>query len=282
MIETHAFAKCILTGEHAVIRGHDAIVVPLQSFPLKLTYHQTPQEKQTAEDDLIYLLFDHVFTNALEKLNIHPQEIQGSFSLENHITIGTGLGFSAALCVAVTRWLITMGYLTQDKLFSFARELENVFHGQSSGVDIVGAMADNPQLFAQPGDYQAIKCNYQPLLLLTYSGEKSVTKKMVHKVNDFIHEQPKQAEKVDKQMQQSASLAKMALEQTDVGQGTKILAQALQLGCKCFQAWHLISASLANHLKSLFQAGAIAAKPTGCGGGGYVLSLWSDEKLFQQ
>ncbi len=37
-------AKCILVGEHAVIRNHPAITFPLQQFRLLLKYtsHQTP------------------------------------------------------------------------------------------------------------------------------------------------------------------------------------------------------------------------------------------------
>ena len=44
----------------------------------------------------------------------------------------------------------------------------------------------------------------------------------------------------------------------------------------CFEQWGLVTETVKNHQKTLLDAGALAVKLTGSGGGGYVLSLWEN------
>ena len=50
------------------------------------------------------------------------------------------MGGSAALCVGITRFFAHLDYLPQDAIYEFSRSLEDLFHGESSGVDIAVAM----------------------------------------------------------------------------------------------------------------------------------------------
>ena len=59
----------------------------------------------------------------------------------------------------------------------------------------------------------------------------------------------------------------------------RALADAMNQAQHCFHAWGLITPALAAHMQALRNAGAIAVKPTGSGGGGYVLSLWEQQPL---
>jgi mevalonate kinase len=67
--------------------------------------------------------------------------------------------------------------------------------------------------------------------------------------------------------------AQIALE-TDSPKALQQLTSAMNTAAQCFQQWGLVSDSLQQHMKTLREAGALAVKPTGSGGGGYVISLW--------
>ncbi|MGC8107782.1 hypothetical protein, partial [Salmonella enterica] len=60
--------------------------------------------------------------------------------VESTLPVGAGLGASAALSVAVGRWFVSRNAIEETKLFEFCRELENLFHGESSGVDVAVAI----------------------------------------------------------------------------------------------------------------------------------------------
>jgi mevalonate kinase len=80
------------------------------------------------------------------------------------------------------------------------------------------------------------------------------------------------AHAIDRQMAESVKLAQQALE--DTTDGLQNLTQAITQAASCFRQWGLVSESLERHMANLQEAGALAVKPTGSGGGGYVVSLW--------
>ncbi len=63
----------------------------------------------------------------------------------------------------------------------------------------------------------------------------------------------------------------------DEKQGLPLLVNAMQKAMNCFEQWGLMKGSLQIHGQQLLDAGAMAIKPTGAGGGGYVLSLWREK-----
>ena len=59
-------------------------------------------------------------------------------------------------------------------------------------------------------------------------------------------------------------------------EGLELLISAIEQAAHCFKEWNLITAQLQQHINQLQRIGALAAKPTGAGQGGYVLSLWQN------
>jgi mevalonate kinase len=117
---------------------------------------------------------------------------------------------------------------------------------------------------------------WSPKLYLSYSGKRGVTSECVKRVSELRTQNPQVADKIDAQMRESVELAEAALHDT-TPQGFDRLAHALDLARDCFYQWGLCEGALDQHLKVLSRAGAYALKPTGSGGGGYVLSLWREE-----
>lgn len=275
---TETYGKWILAGEHAVLRGCPALAFPLSSRHIRLDFRPGTQtlevnfEGEHGAD--LKLLFHGVIENAMKQLGI-PQPLLGSFVLHSTLPVGTGLGASAALCGAVARWCHAQDWIGDDQIYEFARRLEDLFHGESSGVDLAVSLSAQGIRFIRNGEQRVIETKWWPKLYLSYCGQRGMTSECVAKVKRMFDTHPQLAANLDRQMAKSVELAESSLLATE-SVGLALLKESLELAHACFEQWGLCKGDLAAHIRTLMEAGAIAAKPTGSGGGGYVLSLWSD------
>ncbi|MCB0347867.1 MAG: hypothetical protein KDD37_03485, partial [Bdellovibrionales bacterium] len=187
--------------------------------------------------------------------------------------IGSGLGASAAFCVAVVQLFVHMGWVEANNAFHFAKEIENLFHGESSGLDIAVILEGKPILFNRLEGMQVLDFSWKPNLYLSYSGNRGLTSDCVNKVKKMHEDYSQMAMRVDDKMKQSVDLILKALKGD---KDTFLLKEGIDLGLSCFQDWNLVNANLREHIQILKNHGAMAVKPTGSGDGGYVLSLWQD------
>ena len=217
-------------------------------------------------------LFLQVITKGLLNFGSSLDQIQGEFHIDCNIPIGVGLGSSAAICVAVARWFAAQGYILPAEIAENARELENIFHGVSSGLDIAGVMAQSGVYFHH-GKATEIKQTWQPNLRLSSCGYIGTTAECIVKVQQLWKSNQVLAAQIDAQMQQAVETAKGALIM-DTSTSKQDLAGAMNQAANCFEQWGLINDSLQDHMQTLRKDGALAVKPTGSGGGGFVISLW--------
>jgi mevalonate kinase len=187
--------------------------------------------------------------------------------------MGAGMGFSGAFCVCLTKFFQWKGWIAEKEAFEFARQLENHFHGKSSGVDIAGSLYNTGMYYQMNGECRPVALHWRPHLYLSYSGHVSVTSKCIHLVNEVWERDKIFAQKIDEDMAKSVILAETSLSLTE-DDGLSLLNQAIMLADSCFERWGLINQDLESHTQQLTAAGALACKPTGAGDGGYVLSLW--------
>ena len=336
---TRVFGKWILTGEHAVLRGHPALLFPLTAYHLNLKYQErldwttlqvNPRFPQL--NDFIYHAFKQVMA-----LN-HSSSFAlcnclGTLTIEHHIPRSCGLGASAALCVALSRWFIHEKWLDESQLISFAQQLEDYFHGQSSGADIAVTAHETPVRY-QNATPSPLSLQWQPHIYLSFSGGKRQTRECISQVSHLFENHLTLAKKIDLQMKRSTELAFNALtasyelnaqyrpegfqdatqqsshqaaactkpytrsesskqlSRNVKGDGYRTesrnfhqfsqqrqdqLQEAIELGEHCFKQWGLLSDTYQPYVAKLKQLGAIATKPTGSGGGGYILSLWPEK-----
>jgi mevalonate kinase len=277
-METRAFGKWILAGEHAVLRGSPALVFPVFGKSLTLKYHDDGRDLSVEFDGdhggEMQLLFWGVMEKALEMTSHVRADAKGHFKISNTIPVGAGLGASAALCVGVGRWFEWMGWVKEAGLAEFCRELENLFHGESSGVDIAVALTSRGLHFERSGTRRELHPKWSPLWYISYSGKRGVTSECVSRVKALWQDDPALGARIDRDMRDAVEMAERALAMESPAQGFDLLAEAVNKARTCFEHWNLASGEIGNHIQNLVNYGAYAVKPTGSGDGGYVLSLW--------
>lgn len=279
MFEIKTYSKCIITGEHSVLRGASAVVTPLKDKFLKFIFKPGGKKLDIefqSQSTIIRLLFNNIFNIVLSKISEKVVDIKGKLIIESTLSFGVGLGSSAALCSAVSLWLKELGVISSDQVFNFAKSLEDSFHLESSGVDIAASLSSSSILFSMDSGFKKIQFSGSPFLALSDSGSKGSTKKAVLKVQDWIKNNPELSVKVDNKIQSATELILETKRLTKV-QSLPLFIEAFKISTEAFQQWGLVNSKLQNHIQVLETNGAMATKPSGAGLGGCVLSLWKQK-----
>jgi mevalonate kinase len=260
------FGKCILLGEHSAVRAHPALVFPLSSRALDLSWRQSSGEGLAVDAGDFAPAFRAALGEALRLANAKLPAGAWHFTLTSTVPPQAGLGSSAALSVAIAKFFTELKLLGGD-LYPFALELENLFHGKSSGMDVAAVLSAAPILF-RAGSVEKLTLAWRPRLFLSDTGLRSSTKSCVEKV--IAMNRPD----LDERNANAVLLGRQAL---GLENGRALLGVAMEEALACFRDWDLVPASVEAQLGELKKAGALAVKPTGSGNGGYLLSLWEEE-----
>ena len=121
-----AHGKWILSGEHSVIMNHPAVVFPIPSLKLKLSWKASNvfNIKGNLNTPLIKPFIQEFY-------KAYTQKCDYELLFENSIPISQGLGFSAALCSTLALWAAELNWIHKNHVFKTAQHLENQFHTKS-------------------------------------------------------------------------------------------------------------------------------------------------------
>lgn len=268
--------KWILCGEHSVLRGSGALVFPLKSKSLKLQF--TPSEQNLKivasglHSDQLPFIFSALIDKAQQILSFDKNKISGQLAIENDIPMGAGLGASATWCVALSKFLVSQE-IEIPEVLKLATQLENLFHGESSGVDIAVVAAEQGIYFKRDGTRTPVEFSRQPKFFLSTTGERGLTRDCIEQVQSFIKNNERRGAELDRQMADCVERAREIITNDFTNQ---TLAKVITQAEACFAEWGLITHEMRTHSDLLKKAGALAVKPTGSGRGGYMLSLWEE------
>lgn len=273
MFNIKVHGKWILAGEHAVLRGYPALVFPVSSRYLvaELKNEKGPFALSSGSEDL-NLILNKIFNRALEKINKSFADLKGQLTVQNNVPLGAGMGGSAVLCVTVAKLFRYYGWLEDHEVYEFAKKLEDLFHGESSGVDVAVALANSGLLFYRNGDRKKIILNEKPNWYLSHCGTKGITSVCVSKVKALEQSNPELFKMLDSQMGDCVLKAVEILSNNPMEELK--LIEVINQASSCFEQWGLVTNELQQHMKKIKSAGALAVKPTGSGEGGFVISLW--------
>ena len=243
-----------------MLRGFPAIALPHPKYFLELDF--TPGKILEVQNDNQF-----VVRKLIKKLNKNYGESpRGVLKIENQIPSRAGLGSSAALCVALTRW--HFGEPDQELLIQVATELEHDFHGESSGLDIAVVAMNTPLRFIRGQDPAPIKVLEMPQFNFVDTRIRSNTRDCVAAVVARLAADPA-LEKWDQLMGSATERAIHGLEEGDQREVVRAMNQAQE----CFQAWGLSSQAIQARIAELKANGMDAVKLTGAGRGGFLVSL---------
>ncbi len=265
-------AKWILSGEHTVTRGGKAIALPLNNYQCSIQYENS--ENLDVYHENMEPQYNKIFIEILKKaadfLNINFKDIRGKFLVSNNIKMKSGLGSSAAICTNIANIFKYLGFT--DNPFLLAKHLEDKFHKKSSGLDIAVTMSSKPITFQDNKIQNILNIPFWPHLMLSYSGKKSSTSACADIVKNIFRKDSYLASELDSMMNNASDLCESGLAKSNFDQ----LKNGISLGNEVFKKWGLHNEATSAHINALLHNGAVAAKQTGSGLGGYIISLWED------
>lgn len=271
-MKLYANAKVIVAGEHSVLQGHPALVIPIVKKQLYGNYVANKKFLAICNNNQVENSTDLWHEFLVNASKTAECVLSGEWFLNIDIPIGSGLGFSSALSVLTAKWFARLGHIKNSDIFKFAHTLEQPIHGISSGCDIAGAMHKSPILFSMPNNIFKLNSTWKPALAWTNTSSKSSTKDQIKKVNASL------CYETIENMSQATKNAAIAWQNESIAE----LANAINMAGDSFHSWGLVTKEMADKMAEFKKLGVLACKPTGAGGGGCILSLWDKKNQLQE
>jgi mevalonate kinase len=271
MIQAFAPGKMILSGEHSVVYGHNAIAMAVnRGVTVTLNDCHGPSRCDQADQRL------------KQALSLVLPAFGIDLSFTSDLPIGKGMGSSAALSIALHRALAKKNgeQLSFEEEFKRGMILERFFHGNPSGVDHTVSALGSGVLYQKTKGTPTIEPINIPNIQLVVidSGSAGNTASLVGEVAKNIH-RPSIENSINTMGSITKKIAKeLRKEQIDQ---SKIGALFLE------NHRHLqnigVSTPILDYLvEESMKTGAYGAKLSGAGGGGIVFALADDPRPIME
>ena len=276
-----AVGKVILLGEHAVVYGKHALVLPIPyavtatvsntGTGLSLVVPEWGLSRDIQSDNGNDSGIDDAVKLILRELGIDRDGF--AIHVRSALPRAMGLGSSAAFAVAIVRAFdaaLELG-LDDARVNEVAFECEKFAHGTPSGVDNTLATYARPMLFRNSDklQFRELELAEPPPLVIASSGRSGMTHEQVAGVRARYDQNRAHYTAIFDQIDALSIAGAAALGRADyakLGELMNICNGLLNaIGVSTPQLEHMIG--LARH------AGASGAKLTGAGGGGSIVAL---------
>ena len=275
------FGKAILFNEHFVVYGIPSIVSAIgkhtvakieaydkKELKLEDLRKATPKYKEDKIDqqkDSINRIF--------KKMNIDIAKNGLKITLEGNLYCASGIGASAASCVAIARALSDYFdlSLSDDEINDIAYEGERGYHGTPSGVDNT-ASTFGDLIWFQKGKTNVIEkiIMQNPVeIVIGNTGKVANTVAAVEGVRKRKEKNPEKYQEIFNRAENITYLAKRALQEDDY----KEIGKLMNENHKLLQQIEVSSRELDFLVNVARSQGAIGAKLTGGGLGGNMIAL---------
>jgi mevalonate kinase len=285
------FGKTILIGDQFVLDEVPAIVSAI-SYETVTTVERTDGEGWILEDNRIEVpgykekkkgQQAGSINRILEVMNIDVKKNPIKITVGGNLLAGSGVGASAASCVSLARALnaeFNLGYPIEE-INRVAWQGEFPYHGIASGVDNTASTYGGLLRFWLKNgqqNFEQIKTPNSFEIVLANSGITANTAAL----DEFIERQKKEnPDLFGKRLKTIVSQGidmKMALEAGDLDKVGKIMTENHKLLIDMDMSHEIL-----DYLCNLaLENGALGAKVTGGGRGGYMVALTPGEKLQEK
>ena len=263
----------ILLGEHAVVHGRPALVVGLaRRVSVRVVPRAVPERELPGEDRRVHTAVER----AAAAFAIAPE---AGFAIEvgGDLPVAVGLGSSAALSVALVRALAASAgvLLSAARLDEVAYELERIFHGTPSGVDVAAAARGSALWFeiGPPRRTVPVALARSLTFVVALTGSRHETARTVGSLRERAAAHPEVYAPVFDAIGKLVETARRALEGGDWPK----LGRLMTMNHELLRALGVSTAELDELVARAVGAGAFGAKLTGGGGGGAAVVLAGDD-----
>lgn len=269
----HGNGKAVLLGEHAVVYGMPAIAA---GIPLGASARAEPSasaslriaERHAAQGDGSELAA--ALGQVQAELGTGPHRVE----VDVNLPLGSGLGGSAAIGVAIARALLAARGEpeSRERVLAGAAAWERVFHGNPSGVDAAAAYYGGCIWFTKAAGAEPISVAVPLHLVVCLAGPPASTKEMVDGVRQLGERRPDLLGKSLSGIEALVKNARLCIEAGDVSG----LGQLMNYNQMLLSGLFLSTPDIERACAVAREAGALGAKLTGAGGGGAVIALCED------
>ena len=281
------FAKLLLFGEYTIIRGAQALAMPLRQYSGSWQFAADEDPiRYSLEEFVQYLMRLKERGELLTDMDLRrfEREVNRGLYFESDIPVGYGAGSSGALCAAVYRRFAIQPFERGDeahyvRLKQQLAQLEGYFHGASSGVDPLICYLDHAVLLLPNGQARLVtpsekRAADRGAFFLLDTGISSKTGTLVEK---FLLqcEDPGFAEAVKKEL---APATENAIGHYLAGRREALMPEVGRISA--FQYRHfqeMIPSPFVNVWKEGLHSDVFYLKLCGAGGGGFLLGYCQDE-----
>jgi len=285
MGEGKGYGKVILFGEHFVVHNVPSIVSAMAKATTAIVERfegssWTLDDRRPAtpgyKEDKIGQQRDSI-ERVLRAAGFDASKTPIKITLGGDLTAASGVGASAASCVAIARALsdeFSLGFSDQ-RVNEIAYEGEKAYHGTPSGVDNTAATYGGLIWFVRGKPLEQIPIKKPVEVIIGNTGRVANTEAAVAGVRERKQKDPQNYDKLFKEAEELANIAKRAL-----------VAYELRAVGKLMDTNHLLLQSIEVSSKELDflvnlarENGAFGAKMTGGGLGGNMVALTPGKDL---
>ena len=284
------FGKAILFNEHFVVYGVPSIVSAIGKYTVaKIEPYEKSGTKlednrkatPNYKEDKIEQQKDSL-NRILKKMNIDVSKKGIKITLDGNLYCASGIGASAASCVAIARALSDYFdlNLSDDEINDIAYEGEKGYHGTPSGVDNT-ASTYGGLIWFQKGENNVIERIPIPNQIEIVIGNTDKVADTIAAVAGVRERKEKNSEKYKEIFARAENityLAKRALQEEDYEEVGKLMNESHKL----LQQIEVSSRELDFLVDVARDNGALGAKLTGGGLGGNMIALTPGKELQDQ
>jgi mevalonate kinase len=269
-----ASAKLIVLGEHFVVTGAAALAIPLPGLNTEVRLTQGSEIRCELDASAESLGFADTARDLMERaLRFATDRYQWdlgrnplhAFSISNFPS-SRGLGSSASFSVALTRALNELSEKETD-IRTEAQQIENLFHGKSSGLDTSAIVSPNPVLY-QDGKILRTFAPVAVDFVVADSGPRETSSALVSRSMEIRRNQPELWQTLSNQV---SELARTCLQELEKQDGATEVARIIRNSQEILGQIGLSNKQLEDLLELGHKEGALAGKMSGAGAGGVVL-----------
>ncbi|MHA2173683.1 MAG: mevalonate kinase [Candidatus Hodarchaeales archaeon] len=284
------FGKTILFGEHFVVYGLPAMASAIGDYTEAIVQSEEGKGYELADNrpevpGYKKKKFDEQkisIGNVLKFMNVDIENQKLKIELGGNLTCASGVGASAASCVALARAINDEFELNWDdtKINDAAYEGEKGYHGTPSGIDNTASTFGGLVYFVRnmeggPNTMETIKLKKPVEMVIASSGMTANTTVVVGDVRKKKEENPDWFAKIVEQYQKLITEGRENLEQMNLDRVGELMNKNHCL----LQEITVSNDTLDEMVQIARDAGALGAKVTGTGRGGNINVLTPGKDL---